>query len=220
MRHRLTFKSTPVEIVEAVEPWMADVRPRFGKVTAERKHRAHLRIAARMVRYHELRRARQNIRRARMRRLWLGLLGLLLVVVGGLYWDHHRLKTQYFANMAERYGLPEGIGPLAATQFEGRERSYRFESRREKLRAVYRVNSQDRMPAGDGMPMQWRLSYDGERLTRISHRDRHGQLPRCGFPRSKIVDFSARGGRSEGMKSIPQSNRKCGERDQPAPLDV
>jgi serine/threonine-protein kinase len=67
---------------------------------------------------------------------------VLLLLGGGLwYWDYNRVKTYYYKDYVEQWGVPQGIHKLSASQFRGRKTSYRFEYKQKKLQSLALVNS-------------------------------------------------------------------------------
>jgi PDZ domain len=70
--------------------------------------------------------------------------------VGGLwYWDaYHRVQLEHFANITKRYGLPQGIDPLAAEQVGRRNVSLALtrHGRRNPVDEVRLVNSSGNEP--------------------------------------------------------------------------
>lgn len=67
------------------------------------------------------------------------LLGLL---VGGYFlWSSSRVKTVYYKDYVEQWGVPVGIGKLTTDQVAHRENSYRMEYKRRQLIRVCLVNS-------------------------------------------------------------------------------
>ncbi|MDR2743333.1 MAG: serine/threonine protein kinase, partial [Treponema sp.] len=68
-------------------------------------------------------------------------LALLLLGGGFWYWDYNRVKTYYYKDYAEQWGVPQGIHRLSGAEFRGREASYRFTYRQRKLRSLALVNS-------------------------------------------------------------------------------
>ena len=69
------------------------------------------------------------------------IVAVFLLVVGYLQWDYNRVKVNDYANLAVRWGVPEGVGQLDEATRYGREVHYRIESRQNKVRKVLRLNS-------------------------------------------------------------------------------
>jgi hypothetical protein len=71
----------------------------------------------------------------------LAAIGLLLLIGPVYVWDYNRLKTEYYADYVDRWGLAEGVVPLSKSQVSKRYAHYRFESKQRKLRRVVYANS-------------------------------------------------------------------------------
>ncbi|MDR3261102.1 MAG: toll/interleukin-1 receptor domain-containing protein, partial [Tannerella sp.] len=69
------------------------------------------------------------------------VVGLFLLIGLGYVWDYNRLKTEYYADYIDRWGLAEGVVPLSQSQVNKRYAHYRFESKQRKLRRVVYANS-------------------------------------------------------------------------------
>lgn len=91
------------------------------------------------LRFDEL--VQRDRRRQRRRRLLIALPLLLLAAAGLWLWDHNRLKVTHFANVAMRWGVPEGIGELDDDALRRRNVHYRVESTQGRVRRVLRRNS-------------------------------------------------------------------------------
>lgn len=75
-----------------------------------------------------------------------GIVALLVAAVGGfLAWDYFRIKTEYYKDYVEVYGVPQGIGSLSYNEAKHREASYKFEYSRHRLRRVSYVNCYDKL---------------------------------------------------------------------------
>jgi YD repeat-containing protein len=80
--------------------------------------------------------SQRHIRRQRIA-FWRGMVGvamtlvlLLLAGVGGWYWDaYHRTHIEYYANVRQRWGLPEGVGRLTDEQVRHRNATLAFVQR-------------------------------------------------------------------------------------------
>jgi len=84
---------------------------------------------------------RREKTRQRRRKMITGLLGFLCLGAGLWGWDYNRVKVNYYANITELWGVPEGVYPLSKDEFRHRESSYRIASSRRKVREVRRMNS-------------------------------------------------------------------------------
>lgn len=71
-------------------------------------------------------------------------LAAVLVVGAGLFiWDYNRVKTYYYKDYVARWGVPEGICEVSASQHEHMNQCYRFIYQKRKLLRVSLVNSYD-----------------------------------------------------------------------------
>jgi serine/threonine-protein kinase len=73
----------------------------------------------------------------------IAIAALVVMMLGGgfAYWDHNRVKTYYYKDYVEQWGVPVGIHKLSASQARHRNTSYRFEYTQKKLRSLALVNS-------------------------------------------------------------------------------
>lgn len=69
------------------------------------------------------------------------VVALLMIGSGLFYWDYNREKVYYYKDYVEQWGVPKGIHELSRSEMKHRERSYRFISKRKKVRSVQLVNS-------------------------------------------------------------------------------
>lgn len=66
----------------------------------------------------------------------------VLVVGTGIYWwDYTRVKTYFYKDFVEQFGIPQGIYELSSSESSHLSRMYRFEYCRRKLIHVSHVNS-------------------------------------------------------------------------------
>lgn len=75
--------------------------------------------------------------------VWVAASAILLICIGagvGI-WDYNRLKTGYYRDYTEKWGVPVGIGKLSAGERTHANRMYRIESSRGKVRRLSHVNS-------------------------------------------------------------------------------
>ena len=63
------------------------------------------------------------------------------LLIGFGIWDFFRTKVDYYKDYAEYYGVAKGIGSLSGREMSHRERTYRVESSRWKVRRITLVNS-------------------------------------------------------------------------------
>jgi tRNA A-37 threonylcarbamoyl transferase component Bud32 len=72
----------------------------------------------------------------------LGLILFTLAVGIAWYWHSHlRVTMDYYANVATRWGAPEGVGPLSAEQVRHRGQSYRLWKRAGRVERMEVVNA-------------------------------------------------------------------------------
>ena len=152
------------EVTEEVEPLAADVRPRRDESMKKLKAMALLRILACLLgcSFDDLRQ-REHGRQMRKRRRLIAAVATpsLALMIGGIsWWDFTRLKVNYFNEVAYRWGVPEGIGKINKKAYSLRQCSYRFESRRGKIRASQRVNSAGMLQDNDDGESEWLIEYD------------------------------------------------------------
>lgn len=69
---------------------------------------------------------------------------VLCLLIGVGLWDFFRTKVTYYKDYAEIYGVADGIGKLSRREMAHRQRSYRIESSKGKVRRITLVNSQDK----------------------------------------------------------------------------
>lgn len=80
-------------------------------------------------------------KRARRRKLLMAAAGLVLAAGATGWWDYTRIKIHHYAEIAERFGVPEGYHELSSDQVAHRELSYKVESSRRKVRSITCVHS-------------------------------------------------------------------------------
>lgn len=108
------------------------------------KKQALIKVAARLLdlRFDSL--WNRYLRRQRQQRLLTTFI-LLSLFAGIIYtWDYFRIKTTYYADYVDKWGLSEGIMELSGAQMSKRSAHYRFESSQNKLRRVVYANSSGR----------------------------------------------------------------------------
>jgi hypothetical protein len=92
-----------------------------------------------------------SIARRRAAFLWrAAAAALVLAGVGaGLFqwWDHSRIKTEYFSQLTEEFGVPRGVFPLDATKASARASTYLLEISSGKIRRAAHIN-------GSGTPVE------------------------------------------------------------------
>ncbi|MDR1147869.1 MAG: serine/threonine protein kinase [Spirochaetaceae bacterium] len=107
---------------------------------------------------------------------------VLLALGGGLgYWDYNRVKTYYYKDYVEQWGVPQGIHRLSTSQFRSREASYRLEYKQKKLQTLARVNSkgnvvEDHLYERFDRPVNAAFSYRANgNLDYVLYLDRNGK---------------------------------------------
>ena len=71
----------------------------------------------------------------------IAAVAVILVGGGVFWWDYTRVKTRYYKDYVEQWGIPQGIGRVSKGAMAHREQTYRFEYRKGKLRRMTLVNS-------------------------------------------------------------------------------
>lgn len=176
---------------ELVEPIASDVRPRSDEKPSATKNRALLRIAAGLLgcRFDDL--AQRELQRKRNRQRVIGTAAAILITAIAAtsiyWWDFTRLKTDYFANVSEQWGVPMGVGPVARESVDRREFSYEIRRTRGNVISMRRVSGMGLLvPIGathtESEPLfkevtRWDFSYDsaGE-VDSVELFNKHGKL--------------------------------------------
>lgn len=125
-------------------------------------------------------------RRRRRRIITAAAAGLAVlcaaVFVGYRVWDYNRLKTNYYLDYAERWGIPEGIEPLSGETLEGAGSRYAIVTSRNKVRELRYEDSYGRLLSHRGMadhdrPTRAVYEYaEGDTLDKVSWYDTEGEL--------------------------------------------
>ena len=127
------------------EPIAADVRPRSDKSEKDNKKQALLRIVAGLLgcSFDQLAQRQQQREKKQKRQKLILAMSLVLALLsgGGWWWDFTRIKTSYYTNYGNRFGVPFGVGELSESQATERWRSYKIESQRGLVRSFAQVNS-------------------------------------------------------------------------------
>ena len=108
---------------------------------------------------------------------------VVLLIGGGWFtWDYNRVKTFYYKDYTERWGIPEGIGELSSSEHSHMHRSYKFVYQKRKLLSVSHVNSLDKL-IDDGeseraeRPVEQTFSYTADgNVSRVVVKDRSGKV--------------------------------------------
>ena len=150
------------------------------------------------------RRARVGERRRRYARLSpIPVLAVALLAAGVWGWDHTRLKVRYYANFIERWGVPEGVGPLSEETRSHRGISCRFEIRGGKVQRVRRENSAGAPRSAEDGIAEWRIYYrENGKVERVEERDRDGNVMRTRnySPDLSVIDFR-QSGRAQAQRA-------------------
>ncbi len=81
--------------------------------------------------------------------LWMKIAAaavIALIAGSGWYvWDYNRVKTYYYKDYVEVWGVPQGIGELSSGEHSHAHRSYKFTYQKRKLLRVAHVNSLDNL---------------------------------------------------------------------------
>lgn len=106
----------------------------------------------------------------------------LLIGGGWMVWDYNRIKTYYYKDYTERWGIPEGIGELSTSEHSCISRSYKFVYQKRKLLNVSHVNSLDKL-IDDGeserneRPVDQSFTYTADgKVSRVTVKDRSGKV--------------------------------------------
>ncbi|MHC5012351.1 MAG: TIR domain-containing protein, partial [Planctomycetota bacterium] len=122
---------------------------------------------------------RRDRRRRRRRRAVLAAVACLFLVAGLWLWDHNRLKTSHFANIASRWGVPTGVAEIDEDLRSGREVHYRIETRRGLVRRVFRENGAGRLiddPDDHGAAIREIHYREDDTVERIDLRDHNERV--------------------------------------------
>ncbi|GAA4459667.1 hypothetical protein GCM10023093_01050 [Nemorincola caseinilytica] len=112
------------------------------------------------------------------------LLTIFVAMASFLTWDHYRDKVTYYADYAERFGIPNGIYALTPEQAVHRAEHFKFTSSEGKLRKVEHVNSsgvpityQEVTYSDMARPVTLKLIYSEKGdLERADHADQTGRV--------------------------------------------
>lgn len=112
----------------------------------------------------------------------LSVVVCLLVGGGILWWDYSRVKTRYYKDYVEQWGVPQGIGKVSSKQKSHMSRLYKFEYQNYKLQRVSHINSLGNV-IDDGeseryeRPLDMRFQYsDSKKVSRVKVYDRGGKI--------------------------------------------
>lgn len=106
----------------------------------------------------------------------------IVVGVGTYIWDYNRIKTYYYKDYVEQWGIPQGIGELSSSEHSHSHRSYKFTYQKGKLLRVSHVNSLDKL-IDDGeserneRPVDQEFLYtENNNVSRVKVKDRSGKV--------------------------------------------
>lgn len=106
----------------------------------------------------------------------------LIVGIGTYVWDYNRIKTYYYKDYVEQWGIPQGIGKLSSSEHNHSHHSYKFTYQKRKLLRVSHVNSLDNL-IDDGeserneRPVDQEFLYtENGNVNRIKVKDRSGKV--------------------------------------------
>lgn len=107
---------------------------------------------------------------------------VLLIGCGWYAWDYNRIKTYYYKDYVEKWGVPEGIGEVSESEHGRMSRTYRFVYQKRKLLSVSHVNSYDNI-IDDGeserneRPVDQSFSYNADgKVSRVVVKNRSGRV--------------------------------------------
>ncbi len=107
---------------------------------------------------------------------------VIVIGVGGFIWDYNRVKTYYYKDYVEQWGVPQGLGELSSGEHSHAERSYKFIYQKGKLLRVSHVNSYDNI-ISDGeserneRPLDQEFFYaDNGNVSRVKVRNCSGKV--------------------------------------------
>ncbi len=83
------------------------------------------------------------VKNAQKQKILYGIVAIFSIILcaGIYYWDFNRIKTRYYKDYTEVWGIPVGYGRLNHDEQQHRALSYKFEYSKGKLRHIVLVNS-------------------------------------------------------------------------------
>lgn len=106
-----------------------------------------------------------------------------LIIGSGWYvWDYNRIKTYYYKDYTEVWGVPKGIGELSSSEHGHAHRSYKFIYQKRKLLRVSHVNSLDNLIEDDESernerPIDQEFAYtENGKVSRVTVKDCSGKV--------------------------------------------
>lgn len=119
--------------------------------------------------------------RPNRRWLWGGALavGAALSAAGLGWWIVNREQVRYFATIADRWAVAEGVAELNPEQRRHAETSFRFRYRRGRLVSIERVNGSGQLRNNDIDIARWEYSYwDNGNVHEVTQRSQAGLIKR------------------------------------------
>jgi TIR domain-containing protein len=168
------------------------------------KEQALTKIVASMLglKFDELwrRQKRQEKKRKIIAYLCTGVFFLIALLAFFCIWDYNHVKTKYYADYVDRWGIPCGVLELTSDQISNRTTAfYEFKFQRRKLRSVKLVNSAHVLTENSSVwvkrPTNQQLFYDETtgKLEQINFLDqRDSVLVSNKYSGSNEVDFKTR----------------------------
>ena len=115
--------------------------------------------------------------------LWLKVAGAAVVALllgcGWWFWDYnYHTKIYYYKDYAEQWGVPKGIGK---TDFRHRDKTYRFEYRKGKLRKLTLINSKGNVVTEDNeserfdRPLNADFEYQENDIAYVLYKNHNGK---------------------------------------------
>ena len=106
----------------------------------------------------------------------------IIIGLGTYIWDYNRIKTYYYKDYTEQWGVPQGVGELSSNEHSHSHRSYKFTYQKRKLLRVSHVNSYDNL-IDDGeserneRPVDQEFFYtENGNVSRVMVKDRSGKV--------------------------------------------
>lgn len=120
------------------------------------------------------------------KKMWIAAAAVaaVLAVVSVFVWNHLRLRTVYYMDYVEHYGIPQGIHKLSSSEVSHRQFSYRFMVKKGKVLRVSLVNSKGKIIDHNDTEskkdryadVRYEYTGDGKNLDYMEVYDPHGKL--------------------------------------------
>lgn len=116
------------------------------------------------------------------KKMWLiaAAVAALVAIVSLVVWNHMRLKTVYYADYVEYWGIPHGVHELSSDEVAHRQSSYKFEIKKGKVVRLSLVNSKGIITKHIDTELYNRYEnaefeyIDNKQLSRVKVNDRFG----------------------------------------------